>query len=145
MKIAFACDHGGFPFREALIAHIQKLGHEVVDVWPQILDSLDDFPGFAELVCDSIIQWKTERGVLVCWTGIGMSIAANRFNWIRAVLAYSPNISQISRTHNDSNVICFGARTMSLDEVLNSLEIFLSEKFLGDKYQKRNDQIDCFC
>lgn len=145
MKIAFACDHAGFSFRQALINHLKALGHETIDVWPQIVDPFDDFPEYAKLVCDSVIQWKAERGILVCGTGIGMSIAANRYNWIRAVLAYSPSISKIGRTHNDTNVVCFGARTMPLDEVLQSLEIFLSEAFLGDKYQKRNDQLDCLC
>ena len=82
---------------------------------------------------------------MVCGTGVGMSIAANRFNGIRAVLSYSSEISKISRSHNDANVICFGARTMQLDEVITSLDVFLSESFIGDKYQRRNDKIDCTC
>ena len=74
-----------------------------------------------------------------------MSIAANRFSGIRAVLSYSPNIAKISRSHNDANVICFGARTMDIEDVIASLDIFFSESFIGDKYQKRNDKIDCAC
>lgn len=74
-----------------------------------------------------------------------MSIAANRFSGIRAVLSYSPEIAKISRSHNDANVICFGARTMTVEDVILSLDTFFSEPFLGDKYQRRNDKIDCEC
>jgi ribose 5-phosphate isomerase B len=71
-----------------------------------------------------------------------MSIAANRHKHIRAVLAYSPEIARISRSHNDANVICFGARTMDIADVLSSLDIFLSEHFLGEKYERRNKKLD---
>lgn len=74
-----------------------------------------------------------------------MSIAANRFSGIRAVLSYSPEIAKISRSHNDANAICFGARTMTIEDVILSLDIFFSEPFLGNKYQRRNDKIDCAC
>lgn len=74
-----------------------------------------------------------------------MSIAANRFRGIQAVLAYSPEIAKISRSHNNANVACFGSRTMKLENVIESIDIFFSEPFLGDKYQRRNDKIDCAC
>jgi len=74
-----------------------------------------------------------------------MSIAANRFKNIRAVLAYSPEIAKISRSHNNANVICFGSRTMKREDILSSIDIFLSEPFLGDKYQRRNDKIETIC
>lgn len=78
MKIVFACDHGGFPFREDILSHLQKQGHEIVDFGPESLDELDDFPDYSGKVCEAIVAGKFERGVLVCGTGIGMSIAANR-------------------------------------------------------------------
>lgn len=145
MKIAFACDHAGFSLRADIVSTIQNLGHEVVDVWPQSIDPLDDFPSYAQLLCDEIISGRAVRGILVCGTGVGMSIAANRNKGIRAVLSYSPDIAQIGRSHNDANVICFGARTMSTESVLASISIFLSEPFLWWKYQKRNNQIDQTC
>lgn len=145
MIIAFACDHGGFPFRQSILEHLKKMWHEVIDVWPQNEEPLDDFPDYAKLVCEEILNWKSERGVLVCGTGVGMSIAANKYTWIRAVLAYNPEIAKISRSHNDANVICFGARTMSIDDVLSSLDAFLETKFLWGKYERRNEKIDCLC
>lgn len=145
MIVAFACDHAGFPFRENIITHLTNLGHEVIDVWPKSLDIMDDFPDYATALCKTILDKKAERGILVCGTGIGMSMAANRFIWIRAVLSYSSQIAKISRTHNDANVICFGARTMNIIDVLESIDIFLAEIFNGDKYQRRNDKIDIVC
>lgn len=145
MIIAFACDHGWFPFREKILQQLKNMWHEVIDVWPQTEEPLDDFPDYAKLVCEEILNWKSERGVLVCGTGVGMSMAANRCDWIRAVLAYNPEIAKISRSHNDANVICFGARTMSIDDVLSSLDAFLETEFLWGKYERRNEKIDCSC
>jgi ribose 5-phosphate isomerase B len=145
MIVAFACDHGGFSLREDVIRYLKESGHIIRDFSPQNLEPLDDFPDYAQLVCNNILSWDAERGVLICGTGIGMSIAANRFSGIRAVLSYSSDIAKISRSHNDANVICFGARTMTLEDVKMSLDIFFSESFIGDKYQRRNDKIDCAC
>ncbi|MBP6920982.1 ribose 5-phosphate isomerase B [Candidatus Gracilibacteria bacterium] len=145
MIIAFACDHAGFPFRGDIINHLTELGHEVIDYGPKNLDPLDDFPDYAHIVCESIATSKAQKGVLVCGTGIGMSIAANKFKNIRAVLSYSPEIAKISRSHNDTNVACFGARTMNIGDVLDSLDVFFNTDFLGGKYQARNDKIDSTC
>lgn len=145
MIIAFACDHGGFSFREDVISYLEKQGHEILDFWPRTFEPLDDFPDYSALVCKSIQDKKAQMWVLICGTGIGMSIAANRMKWIRAVLSYSSEIAKISRSHNDANIICFGARTMVIEEVLKSLDIFLTESFIGDKYQRRNEKIDCAC
>ena len=78
MTIAFSCDHGGFPFREDILSYLQKKGHDIFDLGPESLDELDDFPDYSGKVCDVIVAGKCERGILVCGTGIGMSIAANR-------------------------------------------------------------------
>lgn len=145
MIIAFACDHGGFPFRDKILEYLKNMWHEVIDAWPLTEEPLDDFPDYANLVCEEILNWTSERGVLVCGTGVGMSMAANRYDWIRAVLAYNPEIAKISRSHNDANVICFGARTMSIDDVLSSLDAFLETEFLWGKYERRNEKIDCSC
>ncbi len=145
MIIAFACDHGWFPFRESILEHLKQLWHEVIDFWPKIEEPLDDFPDYSRLVCENMIAWKSERGVLVCGTGIGMSIAANKFQKIRAVVSFDSESARISRSHNDANVICFWARTMKIENVLDSLDVFLSTEFLGGKYQRRNEKMDCTC
>ncbi|MBP7822759.1 ribose 5-phosphate isomerase B [Candidatus Gracilibacteria bacterium] len=145
MKIAFACDHGGFSLRDEILEYLAKSGHEVLDFGAYESIILDDFPDYAEQVSRALIEKKAERGVLICGTGIGMSIAANRHTGIRAVLAYNPEIAKISRSHNDANIICFGARTMQSETVISSLESFLAENFIGGKYQRRNEKLDCSC
>ena len=79
MIVAFACDHGGFPFRESILHHLKNHGHEVIDFGPQFFEELDDFPDYVAPACQSIISGKAERAVLVCGTGLGTSIAANRY------------------------------------------------------------------
>lgn len=145
MTISFSCDHGGFELKEWVLNYLKIQWYDVLDLSPQTLELLDDFPDYAERVCTSIQNSEAERGILICGTWIGMSIAANRHKNIRAVVAYSPEITKISRSHNNVNVACFWARTMKLDDVIQSLNIFLSEPFLGDKYQRRNDKIDLLC
>lgn len=145
MTIAFSCDHGGFELKEAVLRYLEKLWHNVLDLSPKTLEPLDDFPDYAERVCASIQNNEAERWVLICGTWIGMSIAANRHKNIRAVVAYSPEITKISRSHNNVNIACFWARTMKQEDVFQSLDIFLSESFLGDKYERRNDKLDLFC
>lgn len=145
MIISFACDHAWFPFREPILKYLRNLWHEVIDLWPQSIEPLDDFPDYAKPVCESIINFQSERGVLVCWTGIGMSIAANKFPTIRAVLSCNAEMAKISRSHNDANVICFWARTMNIENVLESLDTFLETEFLWGKYQRRNEKIENLC
>lgn len=142
MKIVFSCDHAWYAWRDEIVSFLISLWHEVIDVWPQTLEPLDDFPDYAKLVCENIIEWNSDRGVLVCGTGIGMSIAANRYSWIRAVIAWDTEMTKISRSHNDTNVICFWARTMKIEDVLNSLEVFLNTDFIGGKYQRRNEKME---
>jgi ribose 5-phosphate isomerase B len=141
-SIVLVFDHAGFIFRWPITHFLESAWYTILDVWPAKIDEQDDFPDYAESACQKILDWEAERWVLICGTGIGMSIAANRHIWIRAVLAYNPAIAKISRTHNDANVICFGARTMELATVLASLEVFLTTDFLWAKYQRRNEKLD---
>jgi ribose 5-phosphate isomerase B len=142
MIIAFACDHGGFTFRESVIHHLEELGHTIIDLGAQSIEPLDDFPEFAAQVSRSVQDATADRWVLICGTGIGMCIGANRFTWVNAAVLYSPEIATIARKHNDVNVACFGGRTMQIEEVLQSLDIFLTEPFLWGKYEKRGHMID---
>ncbi len=140
--IVLAFDHAGYIFRWPVIHFLENAWYIVLDVGPKKIDENDDFPDYALLACEKILNWEAEKWILVCGTGIGMSIAANRHKGIRAVLAYNPTVAKIARTHNDANVICFWARTMELVTVLSSLEIFLNTGFFGDKYQRRNEKLD---
>lgn len=141
MNIVLSFDHAGYVYAGLLTHYLENLWHTVIIVWPKTIDENDDFPDFAQLACDKIIEWWAERGILVCWTWIGMTMAANRYKEIRAVMGYNPEITKISRTHNDANVICFGARTMSEESVIESLSVFLRTDFLGGKYQRRNEKL----
>lgn len=140
--IVLAFDHAGFIFRWPVIHFLENLWHTVLDAWPEKINGEDDFPDYAHIACRKIIDGEAEKWVLICGTGIGMSIAANRHKGIRAVLGYSPTVAKIGRTHNDANVICFWARTMELELVFASLDIFLKTDFLWEKYQRRNDKLD---
>ncbi len=140
--IVLAFDHAGFIFRWPVRHFLESAGHTVLDVWPEKIDELDDFPDFANIACQKISNEEAEKWVLICGTGIGMSIAANRHKGIRAVLAYSVATAKIGRTHNDANVICFWARTMELAMIFASLDIFLKSEFLWGKYQRRNEKLD---
>lgn len=140
--IVLAFDHAGFIFRWPVVHFLENNGYTVLDVGPEKIDENDDFPDYASFACQKILHGEAEKWILICGTGIGMSIAANRHVWIRAILAYSPAVAKIGRTHNDANVICFGARTMDLDLVLASLDTFLKTDFLWGKYERRNNKLD---
>lgn len=140
--IVIGFDHAGYLYADPIIRFLQKRGYTVLNVWPERRDDTDDFPDFAYKACQKILLWEAEKWVLICGTGIGMSMAANRHTGIRAVLAYDPEVAKISRTHNDANIACFGAQTMDIDTVFASLEVFLTTEFLGGKYQRRNEMLD---
>lgn len=141
MKIAVGSDHAGFeapePFyKSAFIEHLKARGHEVVDCGPCNSDAVD-YPDYARKVCDTITNGRAERGVLLCGTGIGMSIAANRVSGIRAAVCATPEMAKLSREHNDANVLCLGRRTLSLEECLKLIDIWMDTPFSGVERHKR--------
>ena len=107
--IAFACDHGGFLIKDAVINHLQKKGYEVIDFGTNSSDSVD-YPVYAEPCCRSIVAGKADLGILICGTGIGMSIAANKIHGIRAACCGDTYSAAMTRNHNNANVLCLGAR-----------------------------------
>jgi ribose 5-phosphate isomerase B len=141
MNIAIASDHAGIKMREEIIDYLHLAGHTAIDFGP--FKSVPvDYPDFAQVVCHSIQEGKTERGILICGTGVGMCIAANRFTGIRAVVGTERVIEQ-ARSHNDVNVICFGARVQSMDEIVRCLDVFLClDKSSHKRHQKRIDKLD---
>ncbi len=133
MIVAVGSDHAGFEppeplFKPAIIAHLKELGHEVLDCGTQS-DASVDYPDFAAKVTTAIECGEADRGVLVCGTGIGISIAANRHPGIRAAVVKNEDMARLSRDHNDANVICFGRRIMTVEEALPLLDIWLEEPF----------------
>ena len=142
MKIAIGADHAGFEFKEQLREFLIKNNYEVEDFGAYIFDKDDGFPDFALPVAKSVSEGKSDRGVLVCGSGIGVSIAANKVKGVRAVNCTSEDFARLSRQHNDTNVICFPGRFLDINDAKKYLEIWLNTEFLGGKYQERNDKID---
>lgn len=140
MKIAFACDHGGFEVKEKVIKHLQELGHNVQDFGTFSSDSCD-YPDFAFPCCKSIIDKKNEVGVLICGTGIGMSICANKVKGIRCAHVNDAFSAEMTRRHNNTNVIALGARIATLEEIISYIDIFLTTPFDGGRHLGRVEKI----
>lgn len=140
MKIAIASDHAGFKYKEEISTYIKSLGHQVLDFGTYSEDSVD-YPDFAFPAAEAVASTVADYGILICGTGIGMSIVSNKVTGIRAALCTTTYMAEMARKHNNANVICFGARTTTIEEIKKMLEIFLSEDFLGDRHMIRIEKI----
>lgn len=140
MKIAIGCDHGGLKHKNAIAEHLKETGFEVKDfgIYEQVSV---DYPDIAIKVCDSIVNGECERGILVCGTGIGMSIAANKVKGIRAAACSEHFSAKYTRLHNNSNVICLGGRVIGVGTAIELADLFVNTEFEGDRHQRRVDKI----
>lgn len=141
MKIALASDHAGLLMKNQLKDFFQNKGFEVADLGTSDCQSVD-YPVYADKVTDAILGKTADLGVLVCGTGIGISIRANRHKGIRAALLYSDEVAEMVKKHNNANVIVFGGRTMQFNEAAKRADIFLNTEFEGGRHQKRIDMLD---
>jgi ribose 5-phosphate isomerase B len=140
MKIAIGSDHAGFYAKESLQTRLESEGHEVRDVGCPSTDSVD-YPDFARPVAEAVAAGEVERGVLICGTGTGVAMTANKTAGVRAVQAWSGEIARLAREHNDANVICFGARFQTVPEMTRILGIWLGEPFAGGRHGPRVEKI----
>lgn len=140
MKVSIASDHAGFEQKQMLVAHLQGAGHQVIDRGPDSDDRVD-YPDFAELVAKDVVSGQAQRGVLVCGTGIGMAIAANKVDGIRAANIVSEEFAALTREHNDANVITVSGRFVSEEENRKIVDIFLSTEFAGGRHAGRVEKI----
>jgi ribose 5-phosphate isomerase B len=136
VKIAIGCDHGGIGLKEEIGALVAELGHEVDDRGCRRAESVD-YPDFAQAVCSQVIDGRCERGILICGTGIGMSMAANRHPQIRAALCHELYTARMSREHNDANVLCLGARVIGSGLAAEVVRTWLATEFAGGRHQRR--------
>lgn len=136
MRIAVGSDHAGFTLKEFLEEALRGYGHEVIDLGAHDEQSAD-YPDFAEEVAQHVAAGAAERGLLVCSTGIGMSIAANKVQGIRAALVTNEEAARLTRAHNDSNVIVLAAKYTGAEVALEWLEIFLATPFEGGRHERR--------
>ena len=141
MKIALAADHGGYQMKNLIAQNLKNQGFDVQDLGTNSEESVD-YPDFAQRVVLEILDKKAELGILVCGTGIGISIAANRHKGIRAALLYDDYVAQVAREHNNANILCFGGRTMKIEDVMRRIDIFLNAKYEGGRHDRRLCKLD---
>ena len=136
MKIAIGSDHGGFLQKEEVIKHLKDNGYEVVDVGTNSLDSCH-YPIFGAEVGKLVASKKCDFGIVICTSGEGIAIAANKIKGIRCGIAYNDEVAKLMRQHNDANVISFGAKFMETKDVIRRVDIFLTTPFEGGRHQDR--------
>jgi ribose 5-phosphate isomerase B len=140
VKIAIASDHAGFELKQSIAAALRAEGHDVKD-FGTTSDASVDYPDFAEPAAREVALGDADRGVLVCGSGVGVSIVANKVDGVRAVHAHDTDEASMSRRHNDANVVTLGERTTSPDDAIKIVNTFLSTEFEGGRHQKRVDKI----
>ncbi len=140
MKIAVGSDHAGFHIKQKVVGWLRQRGYEVEDVGTHT-DARCDYPDYARIVAEKVSRGAVERGILVCGSGIGMSIAANKVSGVRAAECFDSLTAQVSRAHNDANVLCFGARLVEEEAARNIVEIWLNTPFEGGRHAQRVEKI----
>ena len=135
-KIVIASDHAGYDLKEKIKKYLAENGYEVTDCGTNSTDSCD-YPEFANKLCLAIKDDPEMKGILICGTGIGMSMAANRHEHIRAALCHNEFTARLTRQHNNANVLCMGARTIGEELAFETMKVFLDTDFMGDKHARR--------
>ncbi len=140
-KIAIGSDHGGLEYKNAIIKYLQEKGYETIDVGTYTKESCD-YPLYAHKVAKLVANKETDKGILICGSGIGMSIAANKTKGIRAALCSETTSARLSREHNNSNILCMGERLIGETMALEIVETWLNTEFSGGRHQHRIDLIE---
>ncbi len=140
MKIAVACDHGGIVLKQVLLRYLNENGYEVEDYGTDSCDSCD-YPDYALPAAEAVANGKCDRGILICSTGIGISIAANKVRGIRCAHCHDTYSAKYTRFHNDANMLAFGQKIIGEGLMLEIVDIFLKTPFEGGRHQRRIDKI----
>lgn len=143
MKIAFASDHGGVELKGVLLEYVKELGHEVEDLGCKAGET-PDYPDYGILCGEYVAAGKADRGIVICGTGIGISIAANKVKGIRCALCTDPIMARLTREHNDANVLALGGRIVGTELAKGIVEAFLSYDHLGGRHSRRVDKISAY-
>ena len=141
MKIAIASDHGGFELKQKLLEYYAQKGTNLVDLGAYSNESCD-YPLIARKVTDAVLSGNADWGILVCGTGIGISIAANRVKGIRAALLYNAEGARVAREHNNANIAVFGGRMQNFEDVVKYLDIFANTQFEAGRHLRRINELD---
>jgi len=140
MPLAIASDHAGFELKQSICRHLQDTGIEFIDLGCRNTESVD-YPDFALAAARKVAAGECERGILICGTGIGMSIVANKVRDIRAALCCDAYMARVARQHNDANILALGGRTTPVDRAFEIVDIFLNTAFEGGRHQIRVEKI----
>ncbi|MEX0885499.1 MAG: ribose 5-phosphate isomerase B [Phycisphaeraceae bacterium] len=143
MKVAVACDHGGFALKAALVELVRELGHEVLDLGAHQLDPADDYPDFARYLGQAIQHGQAERGILLCGSGVGASVAANKLVGVRASVCHDCYSAHQGVEHDDMNVLCLGARIIGIELARELVRAFLAAGYSGEeRHDRRLEKIN---
>lgn len=140
MRIAIGSDHAGFELKQHLVAQLANAGHTVVDCGPDSSERVD-YPDYGFAVANKVAEGDADRGVVICGSGIGISIAANRVEGARAALCMTPEMAELARQHNDANVLALGARLITQEQADAMLEVFLQTGFEGGRHAGRVEKL----
>lgn len=141
MKIVMGSDHAGYSLKEEMKTYLTEKGYEILDVGTYSTESVD-YPDFGHAAGRLVAQGKCERGIVICGSGIGISIAANKVRGVRCALCSEPLSAQLCRQHNDANMIAMGARLIGTDMAKKLVDIFLETPFLGERHARRCEKIE---
>lgn len=140
MRVAIGCDHAGYELKNELVKYLQHQKIEVHDMGTFSKESVD-YPDYAMQVCQTVMRDQSDFGILVCYTGIGMSMAANKFKGIRAALIHSVENAKLTREHNNANVLCLGAKDTSFNVAKEIVDTFLNTKFTEGRHLQRVEKV----
>lgn len=140
--IPIASDHAGIEMKNRLVSELKKMGYNPVDIGGKDPNVPDDYPDYAHPLAKEISTGEAKRGILLCGSGVGMDIVANRYPHVRAALAWEPEIGALSRRHNDSNILVLPARFMSDETGIETMKAWLNAKFEGGRHERRVEKID---
>ncbi|MEY3090689.1 MAG: hypothetical protein RL113_1005 [Pseudomonadota bacterium] len=143
-KFYIATDHAGYAIKDFVKSYVRSLGHEIIDLGPDS-DERVDYPDFAKKCADAVLLDKGSFGILICGTGIGISIAANKVAGIRAALCHDTYTAKLTRQHNDANILCFGERVVGKGVIEDMIATFASTEFEGGRHAGRVEKIESVC
>lgn len=141
MKISIGSDHAGYKYKEEVKKYLEKKGYEMVDVGTNSTESCD-YPIFGRAAATLVSEGKVDYGILICSSGEGIMMSANKIKGVRCGLAYNDDVARLIRQHNNANMIAFGANFMELDDVLKRIDIFLATEFEGGRHARRVGEIE---
>lgn len=143
MKLAIGCDHVGFELKPDIITYVRELGYEVTD-FGTTTNERTNYPEYAKKVSEAVVSGECDLGILICGTGVGISIAANKFNGIRAVVCSEPYSAKLSKEHNNTNVLAFGSRVVGIELAKMIVKEWLDAEFEGGRHSERVEMIAAY-